>query len=57
MKKQLKGNKPIEASIADDNQSGKRKRKNRDVDIPPISREKFFDALKKSTRKRGKPPS
>lgn len=30
------------------------KRSNRDIEIPPISREKFFGALKKATRKRDK---
>ncbi len=43
----LKDNKPIE-------RSGKPKRRTRDVGIPPISREKFFGALKKATRKRDK---
>jgi hypothetical protein len=49
-------NKPIETAIAepaDGNLHPKLKRKNRDIPIAPISREKFFGHLKKAT-KRGK---
>jgi hypothetical protein len=35
-----------------DDAVGKPKRKNRDVPVPPISREKFFESLTKVTRKR-----
>jgi hypothetical protein len=45
---------PVETAIDEETTSAKPKRKNRDVKIPPISREKFLDALGKATSRRGK---
>jgi hypothetical protein len=43
---------PTEASLTEE--EPQRKRRTRDVEIPPIGREKFFDALGNATRKLGK---
>jgi hypothetical protein len=51
--------KPTEASLTNLDEAPSptnRKRGNRDLEIPPISRGEFFDALKKTTRKQ-KPSS
>jgi len=52
MLKKLDETNPVEASLRDDDAPVESERRNRDIPIPPISREKFFGALKKTTRKR-----
>jgi hypothetical protein len=52
MDKQLKEGGPIETSLASSTQDEHPKHKNRDLGIPPLTREKFFGDLEKATRKR-----
>jgi len=47
----VKDGKPIETALNEDALTKKQKRKTRDVEVPPISRKKFFENLTKATRR------
>jgi hypothetical protein len=51
IEKTLKNTPPMETAIEDEEPTNKVKRKNRDVQIPPIGRDKLFNALKKAAQR------